>query len=59
MNTVDGLSTYLPKGANNLVHPKVNNLNGIISNTAQQEVSICKQHNKLKDLLQNWQRNEI
>jgi hypothetical protein len=58
MNTVDGLSIYLPKGANYLVHPKVNNFNGIISNTAQQEVSICKQH-KLKDLLQNWQRNEI
>jgi len=29
-----------------LVHPKVNNLNGIISNTAQQEVSICKQQVK-------------
>jgi hypothetical protein len=57
MNTVGGLSAYLPKGANDLVHPKVKNLNGIISNTAQQEVSICKQHNKLKDLFQNWQRN--
>jgi len=59
MSAADGPSTYLPKGANYLVHPKVNNLNGIISNTAQQEVSICKQHNKLKVLLQNWQRNEI
>jgi hypothetical protein len=57
MNTVDGLTTYLPKGVNYLVHPKVDNLNGIISNTAQQEFSICKQNNKLKDLLYNWQRN--
>jgi hypothetical protein len=37
----------LPKGADDLVHPKVKNLNGIISNTAQQEVGICKQYNKI------------